>query len=358
MLHRGVRVQRGVRNQLAGSLSVVLMIVGILSVSAPRYAMAVSRRTGSDRLGIKAPKPSARAASVWVATNQLSHGDLQPVTGSGSAFDVEVGDLLNSFASTATGQLGLATDSDGEGSSHAFLVTTSTRQVITLPVSFTNLDGSAVLPDDHWGYLADQGFSESAALDAVDLETQEVYPITSLPGFSPALSAVAACTNNRVVATDNGDNQLDIFTGISTDPTAPREAAVSVGSDPVAVACSGHLAYVADEGGSTVTVVNVATASVASTISVGASPDAVAVGPKWIYVANRDSDNVSLIRVASSVVKKTVDVGTGPDGLAQSGDIYVTDYGSDAVTVLSSGGSLVKTITGVPSPEAVSVAPG
>ena len=296
-------------------------------------------------------------ASVWAAANQLSHGELEPVAGSGEAFDVELGDLLNSFASTAKGQ-GLATDSDGEGSSQAFLVSTSTRQAVTLSGSFTNLDGSAVLPDDEWGYLADQGFSESAALDAVDLETHEVYPITTLPGFSPALSAVAACTNNRVVATDNGDNLLDIFTGTSTDPTDPKQTAVSVGSDPVAVACSGHLAYVADEGGSTVTVVDVATASVASTIAVGTSPDAIVVGSKWIYVANGNSDNVSLIRVGSSVVKKTVGVGAGPDGIAQSGDVYVTDYGSDAVTVLSSGGRLVSTITGVPSPEAISLAPG
>jgi YVTN family beta-propeller protein len=312
-------LHRGPRSQLVGSASIVLMIVGILSVSSPRYAVTVTGKTVSDHLESPVASSLAPAASVWVATNQLSHGNLEPVTGSGTAFDVEVGDLLYSFASTAKGQLGLATDSDGQGSSQAFLVTTLTRQVVTLSGSFTNLEGSAIVPDDQWGYLADQGFTESAALDAVNLETHEVYSITSLPGFSPALSSVAACTNNRVVATDNGDNQLDIFTGISANRTNPEETAVSVGSDPVAVGCSGHLAYIADEGSSTVTEVNVATASVVSTIAVGTSPDAVAVGSKWIYVANEDSDNVSLIPVGSSVVKKTVGVGAGPDGVAQSG---------------------------------------
>lgn len=293
---------------------------------------------------------------MWAATNQLSHGELKPITGSGSTLDVEVGDLLNSFGATPKGPLGLATASDGEGSSEAFVVSTSTSQVFSLAGSFTNLDGSAALPDDHWGYLADQGFSESAALDAVNLETREVYPITSLGGFSPALSAVAACTGgNVVVATDNGDNQLDIFSGVGTEPTDPTQTTVSVGSDPVAAACSRGLAYVADEGSSTLTVVDVANASVSSTISVGTSPDAVAVSSKRIYVANRGSDNLSIIRVGSTSVHKTVGVGTSPDGIAESGDVYVTDYGSDAVTVLSPGGSLINTIAGVPSPEAISV---
>ena len=348
----------GLRNRLVFSTVAVLAVTAIGSASPPRSAIA-----GAERLATVSPGPWVPTSSVlvnqvgvWAATNQLSHGDLKPITGSGSTLDVEVGDLLNSFGTTSKGPLGLATASDGEGSSQAFVVSPSTSQVFSLAGSFTNLDGSAVLPDDHWGYLADQGFSESASLDVVNLQTREVYPITSLPGFSPALSAVAACTGgNIVVATDNGDNELDIFSGVGTDPTNPTQTTVPVGSDPVAVACSRGLAYVADEESSTLTVVDVATASVSSTISVGASPDAVSVSSKRIYVANRGSDNLSIIRVGSTSVAKTVAVGVSPDGIAQSGDVYVTDYASDAVTVLSPGGSLVNTFVGIPSPEAISV---
>ena len=242
------------------------------------------------------------------------------------------------------------------GSSQAFIVSPSTSQVIALPGSFTNLEGSAVLPDDQWGYLADQGFSEAAALDAVNLASHAVYQITSLPGFSPALSAVAACPNgNTVVATDSGDNQLDIFSGVSTDPTNPSESSAPVGSDPVAVACYQGLAYVADEGSSTLEVVDLATASVTTTISVGSSPDAVAVGSGKIYVANRGSNNISIIRVGSTTVKSDAVVGTSPDGIAISYDAYVTNYGSNSVSVLSPGGSLLQTIASVPSPEAISL---
>ncbi len=301
--------------------------------------------------------------SVWVATNQFSHGDLQPIAGSGSTLDVEVGNTLNSFAATTKGPLGLATASDMEGSSQAFVVSPTTNQVFTLAGSFTNLDGSAVLPDDQWGYVADQGFSEAAALDVVDLTSHDVYQITSLPGFSPALSGVAACTGGTtVVATDNGDNQLDIFSGVDTNPTDPVVSDVPVGSDPVAVACSQGFAYVADEGSSSLDVVELATASVTGTISVGTSPDAVAVGvgSAKIYVANGGSDSVSIIRVGSTKVKSTVGVGADPDGIAVAGGavsehVYVTNYGSDTVSLLSPTGVLLQTITGVPSPEAVSV---
>ena len=302
---------------------------------------------------------SGEHTGVWAATNQASHGNLEPVKGAGSTLNVEVGDILNSFAMPAKGQLGLATASDMEGSSEAFVVSPSTNQVFGLGGSFTNLDGSAVLPDDLYGYVVDQGFSESAALDAVNLTSRSVYQITSLPGFSPALSAVAACPNgNTVVATDSGDNQLDIFTGVEADPTDPAQSAVSVGSDPIAVACSQGLAYVADEGSSTLDVVDLNTDSVTSSISVGTSPDAVAVDLSKIYVANRASNDVSIIRIGSTKVKSTVGVGSGPDGIAVSGDagdVYVTNYGSDTVSVLSPTGVPVETIVGVPSPEAISV---
>src|SRR5579862_6920941 len=138
-------LHRGFLNQPLRSASIVLMIIGILSLSPPRYVTATGGRSPSERMEYSLPSSLARSslaldASVWAATNNLSHGKLEPVSGSGEAFDVEVGDLLNSFASTANGQLGLATDSDGDGDSHAFLVTTSTSQVVTLPGSFSNLE--------------------------------------------------------------------------------------------------------------------------------------------------------------------------------------------------------------------------
>jgi YVTN family beta-propeller protein len=337
--------------------SVLLVFFGTTS-SADMARAQQNGEPRADSTVVAAGESSAAGANkaVWVATNQTSHGDLEPITGSGSTLNVEVGDVLNSFAATPKGTLGLATASDMEGSSQAFVVSPSTRQVFSLAGTFSNLDGAAVLPDDLWGYVADQGFSESAALDAVNLTSHDVYPITSLPGFSPALSAVAACPNGKqVVATDNGDNQLDIFSGVDTDPTDPVVTTVGVGSDPDAVACYQGFAYVANEGSSTLDVVDLATASVTSAIAVGTSPDAVAVGSGKIYVANRGSDDVSIIKVGSRKVKSDAAVGSEPDGIAVSDALYVINYGSGSASVLTLGGTLLQTISGLPSPEAISV---
>jgi YVTN family beta-propeller protein len=337
--------------------SLVLLASSVLLVASEPTSPSVMAVARVNEWSLPTTELAAGAhKGVWVATNPLSHGDLQPITGPGSTLTVEVGSILNSFATTTKGPLGLATASDMEGSSQAFVVSPSSSQVFTLSGSFTNLDGAAVLPDDQWGYVADQGFSESAALDAVDMTSRDVYQISSLPGFSPALSAVAACPDGEtVVATDNGDNQLDIFSGVDTDPTDPSITSVGVGSDPVAVACSAGLAYVADEGSSTLQVVDLATGSVTSTIAVGTSPDAVAIGSGKIYVADRGSNDVSIIKVGSTRVKKTVAVGSEPDAIAVSDDVFVTNYGSDTVSALSPGGSLIETIDGVTSPEAISV---
>ena len=344
-------------------------VVSVAVACVASVSLVASGSTSSAATTTSAPAVTAAIAAsvalshpaagnhraIWVATNQNSHGDLEPITGSGSILSVEVGDLLNSFATPSKGPLGLATASDMEGSSQAFIVSPATGQVFGLSGSFSNLDGSAVLPDDQWGYVADQGFSESAALDAVDLATHDVYPIASLPGFSPALSGVEACPNGKtVVATDNGDDQLDIFSRVNADPTDPVVTSVGVGSDPVAVACYEGFAYVADEGSSTLDVVDLATASV-SAIAVGMSPDAVAIGSGKIYVANRGSDDVSIIRVGSTAVKSTAAVGSEPDGISFSDGLYVTNYGSNSVSVLTAGGALLQTVTGIPSPEAISV---
>ncbi|MFZ0664389.1 MAG: YncE family protein [Acidimicrobiales bacterium] len=305
--------------------------------------------------GLMASHRQSGDSTVWAAVNQSGQGRLEPVSGAGSTLGVETGDLLNSFATSSGGPLGLATASDGEGDSQAFIVSPSTREVVSLGGEFVNLEGSAVLPNDEWGYLADQGLYAVPALDAVNLSTDQVTQITSLPGSSPAMSAVAACNDKKVVATDDGDNLLDIFSGVEASPTDPTERAVAVDPDPVAVACSRGFAYVVSEASGALTVIDLATASVTATIAVGTEPDAVAVAFRKIYVANSGSNNISIIAVGATKVKATVDVGSSPDGIAVSGDVYVSNYGSNNVTVLTPGGSPVETIGGVPAPEAVAV---
>ena len=60
-------------------------------------------------------------------------------------------------------------------------------------------------------------------------------------------------------------------------------------------------AYVADEGDSTITVLNVGTGRVTATIRVGRSPRSVAVAPdgRHAYVSAGEADAVTVLRVAA-----------------------------------------------------------
>ena len=77
------------------------------------------------------------------------------------------------------------------------------------------------------------------------------------------------------------------------------------------------------------------------TITVGTGPVGVAVSPTGpaagdIYVTNAGSDSVSVINPATEQVIATIDVGHFPFGVAVSpvtGDIYVANDGSDSVSV-------------------------
>ena len=89
---------------------------------------------------------------------------------------------------------------------------------------------------------------------------------------------------------------------------------ITVGSNPegIAITPNGNYAYVTNEGGTTVSVINTATNSVTATVTVGNGPVGVAVTPdgKYAYVTNSGGTTVSVINTATNNVTATVTVGS------------------------------------------------
>lgn len=114
-------------------------------------------------------------------------------------------------------------------------------------------------------------------------------------------------------------------------------ASVPVGASPYAVALSpdGTRAYVANQGSTTVSVVDTATDTVSATIGVAGSPTDVAVSPdgKRAYVTNQSRDIVSVIDTTTETVTASISTaywGTGVYGVAVSPDgatVYATVAG-------------------------------
>jgi YVTN family beta-propeller protein len=122
-------------------------------------------------------------------------------------------------------------------------------------------------------------------------------------------------------------------------------------------------AYVANSGDGTVSVLNLATNASIGTVTVGAKPVDLAITPngKFAYVANEGGDSVS---VTNRTVVKTIAVGDAPRGVAVSPDgrtVWVTDSGDDDVMTIDTA---TNTVSGLPislpsgaQPEGIAIAP-
>ncbi|HTI73861.1 MAG TPA: beta-propeller fold lactonase family protein, partial [Mycobacterium sp.] len=125
------------------------------------------------------------------------------------------------------------------------------------------------------------------------------------------------------------------------------------GASPAGVAMVGDLAYVANQGTNTVTVVNTKTgAVVGNPIVVGTAPTGVLANANGtrVYVTNRTSGTVSVIRTSDNTVIGSVKVGTSPESMAFNSAgtrLYVANYGSSDVSVVDISGPSPTLITNV-----------
>ena len=125
------------------------------------------------------------------------------------------------------------------------------------------------------------------------------------------------------------------------------------GASPSGVALVGDLAYVANQGTNTVTVINTKTgAVVGNPIVVGTAPTGVLANADGtrVYVTNRTSGTVSVIRTSDNAVIGSVKVGTSPESMALNitgTRLYVANYGSSNVSVVDVSGTSPSLITNV-----------
>ena len=161
--------------------------------------------------------------------------------------------------------------------------------------------------------------------------------------------------------TNFGSNNVSVIDTSSATVVSTISLAPELGPVGVAVTPDGRFAYITNAGpgatgGTTVSVLDVATSTVLTTIPVGASPEGIAVTPdaNFAYVANLHSINgtVSVINTITNSVTGTIQLGagTGPQGVAITPDgnfAYVTDRSSGTVSVINTASN---TVVGAPIP--------
>ena len=146
-------------------------------------------------------------------------------------------------------------------------------------------------------------------------------------------------------------------------PQLPSTITVGLGLQSVAFNPSGTLAYVANHGSYTVSVINPATNTVINTITVGTVPRSVAFNPSGTlaYITNAGSSTVSLINPATNSVINTITVGSYPYSVAfnPSGTLaYVANLFGHTVSVINPAtNTVINTITVGSEPYSVAFNP-
>ena len=144
--------------------------------------------------------------------------------------------------------------------------------------------------------------------------------------------------------TNAGSNSVSVM-DIATNTVATT---LSVGSNPrgVAVSPAGTRAYVTNYANNDVSVIDTATNSVAATIPLVNAPAGIAINPLGtrVYVTNHISGDLTIIDAVTNTVMGSVVSGAIPYGVAvhPSGSIvYVTNSGEDTVSVIDTATSAV-----------------
>src|SRR5205807_196861 len=140
---------------------------------------------------------------------------------------------------------------------------------------------------------------------------------------------------------------------------------VQVGGKPLAIAITPDVAtaYVANLGASSVSVIDTATNAVVKTVPVGDDPISVAITPNGAtaYVANLGESSVSVIDTATNAVVTTVPVGSYPVALAitpNGATVYVANLGANSVSVIDMAtNAVVKTVPVGDDPISVAITP-
>lgn len=177
-------------------------------------------------------------------------------------------------------------------------------------------------------------------------------------GLSPSFQQVivGAGSPDLVAADFNGDRNLDVALAQANSFNTFVHLGHGKGLDR-------SFAYVANEGGGGVSVIDTTSNISFETVGVGSGPIGVAITPDGTraYVANVFSDSVSVIDTSGNTVIATVDSGRSPSLIAITPDgtrAYVTNNEDASASVIDTASNrVIATIGVVGAPYGVAITP-
>ena len=153
------------------------------------------------------------------------------------------------------------------------------------------------------------------------------------------MAAASASAAQLGVVAESGSNQVSM---VSLATSKVIGTPVAVGKKPVSVAITpdGRHAYVTNEAGKSVSVIETGLRRIVATVELGKEPFGIAITPdgKYAYVTDFADEEVSVISTQTNAVVKSIPVGDGPTGIAISPTgkfAYVADHAQNVVEVIN-----------------------
>jgi YVTN family beta-propeller protein len=154
-----------------------------------------------------------------------------------------------------------------------------------------------------------------------------------------SMAAASASAAQLAVVAERDSNQVSMV-NLATSKVIGTP--VAVGKKPVSVAITpdGRHAYVTNEAGKSVSVIETGLRRIVATVELGKEPFGIAITPdgKYAYVTDFADEEVSVISTQTNAVVKSIPVGDGPTGIAISptgGFAYVADHAQNVVEVIN-----------------------
>lgn len=202
--------------------------------------------------------------------------------------------------------------------------------VVTGTASSTDVDGDE---------LTFSGSGTTALGGKVVVNADGTFSYT--PSQIARENAQFAPTDTFTLTVSDGTTSTSTTVTVDIAPVNVLLGDVTLGRQPngIAITPDGTRAYVANQSGDTVSVVDIIDYELIGTIRVGGSPVVIAMHPDgtYTYVTNQASGSVSVIDTSTDTVIDTIAVGGAPHGIKLSADgsrAYVTNLDSHRVSVI------------------------
>jgi len=180
---------------------------------------------------------------------------------------------------------------------------------------------------------------------------------------------ISSAPTVATVSDEPGSDGLatSVIVGRTTIKATDLSSGVFGESDLDVIGDTTNRAYVANSGGSSVSVIDIEDGVVIDTISLNTGPFAVAVHPtaNLAYVAHNSLDSVSVIDTTTNTVLTIIPVGDNPQSVAVNpaknkayvGNLGVIQAGNDTVTIINTTNQqVIDTVTVGQDPRAIAVA--